>query len=126
MIAAEITATTVALASSLIAGVSGFGGWLLNRRKVGSDERHQTADASSLTVAAALTLINPMKERLDTLEAEGREYRERIEELEKRDRAKTRRINHLEEGVEALTDQVVELGDVPRWPPASGLGGPQA
>ena len=86
------------------------------RRKVAAEARHTDADADATTVSTALSLIGPMKKRIDDLDAELAEMRaliakmrDRIDELEMHDRAKGR-------GIRILTSQITDLGAVPGWP----------
>lgn len=129
----ELTATELGLISSAVVAISGFGGWLLQRRKVGSDVTHASADASAITVQSALSLLEPMRAEIAELRAElvtvrtdSTALRHRVDELEARESANSEEIAHLREGVEVLTGQVLELGKTPLWPPASGGGWPMA
>lgn len=128
----ELTATELGLISSAVAAIVGAGGWLLQRRKVGSEISHDTADASAITVKAALSLIEPLQSQLAELRTQLAEVvdkadtlQARVDELESREKENSIEIRHLREGVDVLTSQVLELGKTPRWPPpASGRSYP--
>ena len=86
------------------------------RRKVEAETRHTDVDADSTTVATALSLIGPMRDRIQQLEEElikmrdmVDRMRDRIDELESHDRAKTY-------GIGVLTRQITRLGATAAWP----------
>jgi len=138
MFGIELTGTELTLVSAAIGAITGFSGWRIQRRKVDSEEGHSTADAAAMTVASALSLIEPLQQQLSatrgelealqtqfhTAMADMRSMVSRVDCLETAAEADRIEIDGLSEGVRVLTGQVKELGDTPRWPPASGRYGP--
>lgn len=119
-----MTSTIAVLLSAIGIPATTIVGYILGRRKVAAetnsieaDASNTSADAGATTVATALSLIGPMKKRIDELDAELTEMRalmgrmrDRIDELEMHDRKKTR-------GIHILTTQITDLGVIPGWPP---------
>ncbi len=100
--------TNPAIVSAVIASVVSILGYLGSRRKVEAEIEHEEAETDSITVASALTLIEPMQQRIMKLEA-------RLDDLERRNRSSLLRIEHLEQGVKVLQRQVIDLGSEPAF-----------
>lgn len=105
---AWLTVTNPAVISAVIAGVVSVITYTASRKKV-------NAEADSVTVASALSLIGPMREQMVDLE-------ERLHALEEVNVSQAARIRHLEKGVTLLQTQLVVLGETPVFvlPPRLG------
>jgi len=100
----------ISVITAFIAGSAAMVGVWFNRRQVASASNRADAEAADFTVKTALTLIEPLRERIEILEA-------RVETLTRRVGSDEKRIKYLETGCDMLTDQVIDLGGTPVWPP---------
>ena len=100
----------VSIITAFIAAfAAGLGVWF-NRRQVAAVSHRADAEAADFTVKTALTLIEPLRERIEILES-------RVETLTRRIGQDEKEIKYLQVGCQMLTDQVIELGGTPVWPP---------
>jgi len=70
--------------------------------------RKTRAEASQITVATALDLLEPLRNQVKDLN-------DRVRLLEKKLAADEVLIRYLEDGVAELTRQIVDLNHEPRW-----------
>lgn len=80
--------------------------------KVDAESGKVGAESESVTVATALSLLPPMREQIMELRKEMGELRARVVVLEMHN-------NELNHAVSILSEQLVDLGHVPGWPPST-------
>ena len=112
--------TYIPIITALIAAWVTAGGIYFSRRKNAAEAREAEADAAQTTVASALSLINPLRDRIVSLEGAISQLREeissanaRIDTLRQQVADERREITILQGGIAALEQQVTKLGAVP-------------
>lgn len=105
---------------AVIAAASTLVSLWFQRRKMAAETVGREADAAESNVAAALQLINPLRDRIAQLEADVSEMQQhikdsqaKIEALEAQVETERQQVKILTGGVEALDGQVRSLGHTP-------------
>jgi len=108
----DYTPLYLGLAGFIVSALGVIANFIINRRKVRSEEESLTADAAGGIVSAATKLIEPLQceikrlqDRVAGLEAEAERDREEY----------IRIIKDLMNGVKILIQQVVDQGGQPRY-----------
>jgi len=99
----------IAIYSAAVASIVSGVGVAFQRRQTTAAVSEHEATAADITVETALSLIDPLRERVKTLE-------QKVDALSARCAADGIRITHREEGVATLTGQLLDLGHKPNWP----------
>lgn len=115
--------------SALLAVLVSFGALILAWRKAPTERRATSADAGDKISDAALQLLEPMKVRINELEAAREHERTRMSELERRVtelecELREERIAKAEiiGGANRLVHQVESMGGNPVYRPPRGTG----
>lgn len=105
----------VAILGALSTVAGGIIVYLASRKK-------NQADAADAVTDAALALINPLKDRLEELEAKVKKQENEIANLRRQLDRYADRIIVLMRGIENLIKQIGELGEKPCWEPDKWSG----
>lgn len=113
-------ASLIPLGAALIAVAGTLLTLVFQRRKVRAETNSEVADAAETNVAAALSLITPLRDRIAQLESDMASMREAIEIardritiLEAQVEEERKVVDILTGGVAALEGQVRSLGETP-------------
>ncbi len=122
----ELTTIISSIGAAILSG--GFVSALVSIMKLKKENKRNDAEADKLMIDAAKGLIEPLKERIDELEALVEtlrvcddDNRKKIKTLEDQVRLLTAKNNQLVNGINVLVNQIKISGNKPYWEPTPDL-----